>query len=878
MKILKRFYKAQIVFLTILVLQVDSIESSAASLNTIYGVSGVSRAAQTTGVSPDCGAILYDGRTFAGGAPGGNSVYIWSRTIKGVVQSTFTNNFVSTTTPRVRDIIQQQDGKIIFVGKGGNNLFRIRRSSTTGALDGSFGSNGEVTLSVGTTTIGATAVALQTDGKILVAGSGNDNFILARYLTNGSLDSSFGDSNSGKVTTNIGTALSTGTSTDQCYAMAVQRDGKIVLGGSSNSEIALVRYTTSGALDISFGTNGVVRLNLFSTATETIRVLALQDDGSIIACGGYYLGATTNWFAWFVAKFNSSGSVDTSFASSGAYTTGVDYKGMGTGLALRTDGSILFSGQENGIFRLTSSGSLDTNFGPSGLHRPSSVPTPALELYPQVLKLQQNNRILLFGEVSSTNAPAVSRSIYGSAPEGCIDVTYPTYLGETDTYHGFLPFPASSSAAYNSTVKALKINLDNSMYVVSEDYATTTRSRLVKLSSTGATDLSPITISQLGVNDVITDSQSRVLVCGTDGNGWLRRYTTSGALTADTTFGSSGLVNATATSSSFKKIGEKKAGRIIVAGQGLPSTTGALFAYDQTGDVATYFGTNGIYSMANTTIDDMVIGSDDGIYIVYKGATNLEIRKVKHDGSGLVAAYNSGSAISTGLAHASHTAGCLALDSSGKLLFVTVNTSTGDILFRRYTTTGALDVATTIAQTTHLLTSSTVITSLQCTAIGLPIFAGYDTNLCFMMRLNVSATGLDTNFNPISDWYKNPFLVPGVLKFMYNSDYPSDSTSPKRKLNCLGLNSSGAAFVGGHEAMTSSTSTSFVVNVTGFAGSQVARYPGASVGSVNSNFATSGEQSLWEIKLHNNQQITFFCLEKMVLAELLLFMKGRQVH
>ena len=129
------------------------------------------------------------------------------------------------------------------------------------------------------------AVALAADGKILVAGSAAPGgfccqFALARYNTNGSLDTSFdGD---GRVTTFGGLSSAS--------ALAIQADGKIVVAGSTynpvgTSGVAIARYNLDGSLDISFGTLGKVIFG-FGGCCDDAAAIALQADGRIVVAGG----------------------------------------------------------------------------------------------------------------------------------------------------------------------------------------------------------------------------------------------------------------------------------------------------------------------------------------------------------------------------------------------------------------------------------------------------------------------------------------------------------------------------------------------------------------------------------------------------------------
>jgi uncharacterized delta-60 repeat protein len=129
-----------------------------------------------------------------------------------------------------------------------------------GALDLTFNSTGKVTTPIGLANDEGRSIAIQPDGKIVVAGfsyAGNkSNFAVVRYNTDGSLDNTFGSG--GKVTTVIGL------STDQAMSVTIQSDGKIVVAGASSPsdgihfDIAVVRYTTSGALDVTFNPSGTV--------------------------------------------------------------------------------------------------------------------------------------------------------------------------------------------------------------------------------------------------------------------------------------------------------------------------------------------------------------------------------------------------------------------------------------------------------------------------------------------------------------------------------------------------------------------------------------------------------------------------------------------
>ncbi len=255
----------------------------------------------------------------------------------------------------------QSDGKIVAAGyssNGANDDFALARYNTDGTLDTGFGTGGKVTTAIGSGDDRAYAVALQADGKIVAAGSSSSDFALARYNTDGSLDSSFGTG--GKVTTAIGPG------NDVAYGVALQADGKIVAAGSSSGDFALARYNTDGTLDTGFGTGGKVTTAIGSSDDEATAV-ALQADGKIVAAGYSYNGAN---YDFTLARYNTDGLPDTGFFGSGKETTAIGSgSDIANALALQADGKIVAAGySSNGAYnrfalvRYNANGVLDTVF------------------------------------------------------------------------------------------------------------------------------------------------------------------------------------------------------------------------------------------------------------------------------------------------------------------------------------------------------------------------------------------------------------------------------------------------------------------------------------------------------------------------------------
>ncbi len=265
----------------------------------------------------------------------------------------------------------QPDGKIILVGRTATpqgTTFAVVRYTRDGSLDTSFGSGGKVTTAVGTPNSQAFAVALQGDGKILVAGTADGgtsgiDFALVRYNSDGSLDTGFGTG--GKVTTAFGNG------SDSAYALLLQADGKIVLGGETDAgatglDFALARYNSDGSLDTGFGSGGKVTTAIKSAAgRDAIFSLALQTVGSearIVAAGGDG--------DFILARYTPAGALDTGFGTggkiNGLFGTSI---GSARAVAVTSEGKLVVAGHANHDFavaRLSDTGTLDTSFGTGG--------------------------------------------------------------------------------------------------------------------------------------------------------------------------------------------------------------------------------------------------------------------------------------------------------------------------------------------------------------------------------------------------------------------------------------------------------------------------------------------------------------------------------
>jgi len=248
-----------------------------------------------------------------------------------------------------------------------------RAQAAAGDLDPTFGVGGKVVTSFSPGMADVGGIIAQPDGRLVVAGDLLDpshpsiDFVVLRYDINGNLDPTFGSG--GKVTTDFAGSC------DRAYGLTQQPDGKLIVVGeaygafnpSTVAGFALARYNSDGSLDTSFGVGGKVRTDLADGSDQFVRV-AVQSDGKIVAVG-HTLNPLAGTDDMVVARYNRDGSLDTSFGANGLTITKFTY-GPPFGLAIQPDGRIVVvgAGGSGGLILAcyTVNGSLDPTFGNGG--------------------------------------------------------------------------------------------------------------------------------------------------------------------------------------------------------------------------------------------------------------------------------------------------------------------------------------------------------------------------------------------------------------------------------------------------------------------------------------------------------------------------------
>jgi uncharacterized delta-60 repeat protein len=277
--------------------------------------------------------------------------------------------------PLLTALALQPDGKIVVAGYDYRypSDFTVARHDPDGGLDETFAGDGIATLDFGggDNDDEAHALALQPDGKIVVAGYtvevgwDDRDFALARYNPDGTLDNTF--SGDGMLTTGFpdDTPDNVTLHHDMAHDVALQPDGKIVVSGSASGDFAMARYDEDGDLDPAFSGDGRATVGFTDSEGAGARAIAIQPDGKIVAAGG-----TSGEFA--LARFDTDGSVDAGFGVDGVVTTSFGQRGYQTVVAsdvVLEAGRLLAAGRAHGDFALARyglGGALDPGFSGDG--------------------------------------------------------------------------------------------------------------------------------------------------------------------------------------------------------------------------------------------------------------------------------------------------------------------------------------------------------------------------------------------------------------------------------------------------------------------------------------------------------------------------------
>lgn len=304
----------------------------------------------------------------------------------GVARISFTNSGSELASA----LAIQSDGKIIVAGYAplkSYSAFAVARLNPNGSLDTLFGNGGKVLFSFqNNVTASVQGITVQSNGYIVVAGRSNAEFALARFKPNGAFDPGF--NGTGKVT--VSTANSTDTLVGGAYAVTIQKvtvsgvvQEKLVAAGirpklaGVDRDMAVLRFNPNGSLDSTFGSGGKVFTN-FTGYSDQAKAVVIDANNNIVVAGHTLTNSAPGGQRFALVRYTENGQLDASLGSGGRVAAGILGYGSalyGHGLAIQPDGKITASGYvetadfayaDFSVARFNSDGSLDTTFGPAG--------------------------------------------------------------------------------------------------------------------------------------------------------------------------------------------------------------------------------------------------------------------------------------------------------------------------------------------------------------------------------------------------------------------------------------------------------------------------------------------------------------------------------
>ncbi|PYT00948.1 MAG: hypothetical protein DMF63_04585 [Acidobacteria bacterium] len=406
----------------------------------------------------------------------------------------------------IRAVAIQGDGKIVVAGSAynGTNIdFAVLRYNTNGTLDASFDGDGRVITPVSNGDDLANGVAIQPDGKIVAAGFattfGTDDFAVVRYNADGSPDTTF-DAD-GKATFNISPTFD-----DIATSVAVQPDGNIIVGGFSNNgsddDFTVIRLTDAGALDPTFNVIGISTFPVQS-GDDAANAVAIQSDGKIVVAG---YTETGNEKDFGVARLTSTGLLDLSFDIDGRVASSIKVgDDIANSVAIQLDGKIVAAGfaRDSGpdsdfaAVRYNTDGSLDNSFDTDG-RVIATVASP--NDIGRSVALQPDGKIVIAGETD--NGSDLDFGVVRLNTDGSLDLTF-DLDGKV-----IIDFQNSSDTAYGAAIQ-----LDGRIVVVGDsDISSVHDIGLLRLGS--VTGGQPRYIAP-GGTDVANDCLSSSNPCGT---------------------------------------------------------------------------------------------------------------------------------------------------------------------------------------------------------------------------------------------------------------------------------------------------------------------------------------------------------------------------
>ncbi len=607
-------------------------------------------------LSANAVAIQTDGKIVVAGGIGGSfgssTATIFRLNSNGTLDTSFDTDGIQSVvnSGEALSMVIQTDGKIV-VGTGFNGgLFPaltsavVVRLNANGSLDTTFDGDGRATVSPNI--YFPNGLALQTDGKIILAGQKFATALLngavVRLLTNGSFDNSFdGD---GVLEVNIPSGI------NEARSVAVQTDGKIIIGGgailTSERDPLLIRYNSDGTLDTSFDGDGIKIIELTGDSSATyFNEIVIQPDGKIVG-----ISDTTGVFSFFadsdffLVRFNANGSIDNSFDANGVVKS--QWCEQGTDFFLQPDGKIVAVGSQDRsdisafvhgvcVQRFNTDGSVDTDFNSTPSDGKAILSMYGFTTVEAIAGLP-NGKIMVAGSGEFGTLPFSQSKLIRLNANGTLDTT-------------FMDEGVYAEQTSNSTLTSfydLKVLGDGSFFVAGE--FASFGGMLVKFTSAGIPDT---TFSGDGVATktnatrfygVTVQPDGKIVGCGSSGSttrsGRIARFSATGVFE---TFAVNNL-GASGNNHEVYECGLQSDGKIIVAGYGFDGISDSvrISRHLSTLAVDTTFGTSSVTTTdlsatLNDRATDMVVQSDNKIVVSSTGFnSDRDFAVIRYDANG----------------------------------------------------------------------------------------------------------------------------------------------------------------------------------------------------------------------------------------------------
>jgi uncharacterized delta-60 repeat protein len=596
---------------------------------------GISTAAATV-VQPD-GKIVAVGGTYEDFA-------VARYNADGSLDTSFSGDGRQTTnfTPnrpysvdRATGVALQGDGKIVVAGRvegdDSSDDFALARYNPNGSLDTSFSGDGKQTTDFDGT--GAEGVAIQADGKIVAVGSAccahSVDFAVARYNADGSLDTTF--SGDGKQTTDFGGG-------ELAHGMVIQPDGKIVaVGAIQGGNFALARYNPNGTLDASFSGDGKQTTDL--GGADHADGVAIQADGNLVVVG-VANEATTDGGDFGIARYTPDGSLDPSFSDDGRRTTNFGASEEAYGVAIQADGNIVAVGRTSGpgfadfaLARYTPTGTLDTGFSGDGVLKSDFGASDEAH----GVAIQGDGAIVAVGQATGAGFASFALARYN--PDGTPDTTF---SDDGSLMTAFGGFNGATGVAIQSDGKVVVAGGAGS--VVATTFALARYNPDGSLDTSFSDDGMRTTNfgANAGANGVVVQPDGKIVAVGRAGGGGfaIARYNPDGSL--DTSFSDDGKQTAHGGSGEAKAVALQASGKIVVVGSGggigLRSNAFVVARLNPNGALDTTFSDDGIqasdFGPGRAEARGVAVQSNGKVVAVgFAGAADFAIARYYPNGS-----------------------------------------------------------------------------------------------------------------------------------------------------------------------------------------------------------------------------------------------------